>query len=459
MLLAALICTGCGGPDSVLILLLEDESLPADGESTTTVTVRVWFDDDPVHNEQIDLAVTAGHFEGNRTRTNVRTTAGEASIKWYAPYERHGRPFEGDVTFTASYEDAYRNQQEAKAILQMVAPPPINGTDFRFWCDAKNIQRPSAATGPIRLPCSVEARDINGRQVPVDDVRFGFMAETGRLGLNDKGELEWVLSPGERPKVVEPLGDAATGEPRWRDQSAGVTRNPRDGIATLVVHTHGRPTGSTDPLQGEPFVDENDDGQWNPGEPYYDANDNGEYDGPTGSTEDRRIWRWTKIMVTGPISQTAPEDADGLSLWDTGEHSRQNIRIPRGTEVSVGLLLVDENLNPIASHPGRNPDFVQIGHSPSGTVSPQRQDLTEEPLGLTFDELTGQVDSGSIRAGYLQGRLTYFFRVENRRSADDEGDPVPWSIDSVEVKRIPRPGASQITERLDGHELPRGYLD
>ena len=459
VLAATSLVVGCGPADSSLVLMPVDDILPSDGRSGTTIKVMAWFRDEPVSDIQVTLTASAGVFtERNRREISVRLAGGEAIAEWKAPYDDNGKMFLGSVEFTASYTDPNRMKQEAKAIVEIVEPPPIDGSSFRFWCSASNVQRATSSSGPVHVPCTVEARDINGNNVPVDNIRFGFMTETGRMDFDRHGELEWVLTPGEIPEQVEPFGDAASGEPRWNDQAAGVIRNPRDGIATLVVHAHGRPSGNLDPLHGEPFVDVNDNGEWDPGEEYYDANQNGQYDGPTGSTEDRRIWRWAKIMVTGPISETAAENASGLSLWDTAGQSRQNIQITRGANASIGLLLIDENLNPVASHPGNTPDEVRLTYSPRDVVSQSNQSLTADTMGLTFEQQTGRILGGSGRSGYLQGSHTYFFRVFNNRDADDEDGPVRWSIDSVEVRRVPRPGGSSVTERLDGHELPMGYL-
>jgi hypothetical protein len=449
----------CSAPDSVLLILIDDDTLPADGRSSTQVHVQAWFDDQPPRDgTRINLATSAGGF-GDRQQASVSlsTVGGEASVTWHAPYAA------GEVTFTASYQDPYKQQQEAHATVLVVPPPPVDGAQFRFWCAAENVRRPRAADGSLRVPCTVEARDVNGRAVPIDDVRFGFLAEAGRLEINDRsGELEWVLAPGERPKRVEPLGDPATGEPRYFDQTAGVIRNPRDGIATLVVYTRGVPTGQQDVLQGEPYVDENDNGQWDPGEPYFDANQTDVYDGPSGGQEERHIWRWYKVMVTGPVSQVAPEEADGFELWDTGEFARQQINLGPGTNTDVGLLLLDENLNPISSHPGTSPDLVRITTTPrNNVVSPTEHAIATDATGLAFDPLTGQIQAGTTRGGYLQGSFTYWFNVRNDRDANDpDYEPINWRIDSVEVRRRPFPTVStQITEILDGHQLPRGSLD
>ncbi len=467
LFLAGSLAAGCGESESILAIKVDSETVPSDGRTTARITVSASFRGEHVDDgTRINLSTTTGEFQDrNRTETTIQTTGGEASVHWKPPY-----PYNGEVEITASYSDPYKMQQEDRLVLFVTDPPPVDGASFRFWCAAQNTRRPRSQDAPVRIPCTVEAQDIEGNDVPVDDVRFGFLAECGRFEFDRDGNLEWVLSPGERPWRVEPLGDPYDGEPRWFDQNAGLIRNPRDGIATLVVHTHGMPTGQMDPLYGDPFVDTNDSGEWNEvvqpegrQEPYYDADGTGRYDGPTGDTGPRRIWRWYKIMVTGPVSEVAPEQTDDIELWDTGDHHRQNISVPHQHYVSIGLMLVDENLNPIASHPRASPDTVELsGEHPRGIVRPSEQGLVEDTMGLSFHPLTGMIQAGESRTGYLQGGLTYRFRIHNDRTIDPEepDPPQPWSLGAVEISRHPFPGErTRVTEKLDGHELPMGYLE
>src|SRR5262249_37547744 len=84
---------------------------------------------------------------------------------------------------------------------------------------------------------------------------------------------------------------------------SGRTRNPRDGLVTLIAFTRGEEyfddnnqngvwdSGERFIDQGELFVDANDNGLWDPGEDYFDANHNGVYDGPNGTYDsDTTVW-------------------------------------------------------------------------------------------------------------------------------------------------------------------------
>jgi hypothetical protein len=199
------------------------------------------------------------------------------------------------------------------------------------------------------------------------------------------------------PMDVPPIG----GEPSLSvDNDAcgsGVSltriRNPRDGLATVIVMARGE-EGFTDlngngihddgePFVdiGEPFVDANDDGQWNDGEPFVDLNGNLKHDGPNGVWDkDTTIWAETRIVYTG-----LPDFGPGLA----GEPAMSYVTpsassiIPTGT-ATVLLKARDENLNPLA------PLVTKFAAAPeTGIVSSAKVATTsgdKDRLGMLFSQ-------------------------------------------------------------------------
>jgi len=157
--------------------------------------------------------------------------------------------------------------------------------------------------------------------------------------------------------------------PRYQEPSfldGSITRNPRDGLVTIIGYTRGEmyfqdnnDNGVWDPGelfidQGEPFVDANDNGVWDPGELYFDANGNGRYDGPAGVySADTYVWTETRILYTGrpwgdpahsyivptPFAGPCPNGVPHGGLVVTDAHFGDlNLNAPQssGTSFSVG---------------------------------------------------------------------------------------------------------------------------
>jgi hypothetical protein len=82
--------------------------------------------------------------------------------------------------------------------------------------------------------------------------------------------------------------DGSSGCPR-----DGVYQGPGSGVA-------GCAAGGENFIDlGEPFVDSNDNGQWDPGEAYDDVNNDGRWNGPNGSWDaDTTIWAQARILYT-----------------------------------------------------------------------------------------------------------------------------------------------------------------
>lgn len=449
-----LVLAACGQVESVLIIDAADDVVPGDGHSSTEITVQAIFDGAPVSDgTSINLSASGGTFDEGRDQreARVQTSAGSATVTWYAPAEQ------GEYTISASYEDPYRMSQRAEKTLVVGAPTAIDGTTFSFSCTLTNVGAPFPGGQAVRVPCNVTAKDIDGQSVPVDLNRFGFMAEAGDFVVED-GQVTWVIQPGQAPKDVTPEGGVADGEPRWTDPAAGnLVHNPRDGIVALVVHTSGRPAAQ-DMMQGEPYLDQNDNGQWDADEPFFDADGNQSWTPAQVGAAEARIWRWVRILLTYEPSDGAPAQAgsDGLSLWDP-----LTLEIPKGSSKTVSLILVDKNLNPVASLPsGAVQDYVQLTlDNPHTLVTPQsgRVSLERSPMGLVFNPTTGALDGRAVLDTYTRQIPTYTFTIANTMTSSSTTDET-FGTRSVQIRRTPYPGSSQVVEELPVQGAPSGTL-
>ena len=346
--------------------------------------------------------------------------------------------------------------------MQVVAPPPVDGASFKFSCAIENLGVPPPGAGPVDVPCQLSAKDVNGNDVIVDTNRFHFLTEAGNLKLDpDTGALVWEVNPGDHPKDVPAAGAIDTGEPRWTENTGGITHNPRDGIATLVVWTMGKPDASQDALHGEPFVDANDNGTFDPGEQYYDADGNGAYSGPSGAGT-TAIWRWVKVLMTGPVDGAAPAKA-GLALWHTtgtgGSSGSNVVNIKPGDSATIGVTLLDQNLNPVASLPDGGSDTMSITvNANDATVAPDSANLPSNYSGLTFDPDTGALNGINARATYLQNKDVNFV-ITNTIDPTVTTTNEPWNISAIDISRTPYPTASTTTESLPAqHRAQRDPL-
>jgi hypothetical protein len=171
--------------------------------------------------------------------------------------------------------------------------------------------------------CTALVADVNEQAVASAAVEF----------LTEAGAVETdVQLPGQNPtEITDSQGEAAvsfhvqapypedvpydatldgtwtdTGQPRWWMDSNNHTYNPRDGWVTLIAAAAGKPPVAST-LVPEPYVDSNDNGQWDPGEPYIDVNCNGQFD-PVQTPDANgyiRIWNSTTVVWTDLLYPTA----------------------------------------------------------------------------------------------------------------------------------------------------------
>jgi hypothetical protein len=104
-------------------------------------------------------------------------------------------------------------------------------------------------------------------------------------------------------------------DPIRRDKNnQPLTNNPRDNLVSMIAITTGeeafedlnnngvRDENPLEPFEDltEPFVDNNDNGTWDPKERFVDANGNGKWDGKNGKFDSiTLIWVQERILWTG----------------------------------------------------------------------------------------------------------------------------------------------------------------
>jgi hypothetical protein len=325
-------------------------TLKADGVSTTKLT---FYADDP-DGTPVYFETDRGTFREDGVdveSTTVSLAGGKVSVDLRASI------YPGTATVTAT-SDRGSDAAVAVEFLKMVP----SGRGLSFECDTVNIGALFEPTPDISVHCRLDARDREGDAIDPRSLAansFGFLTEAGtvRPEVQDDGygHLYFLYTPaggGSEPADVEPVAS----EPS-RSGETGGTRNPRDGLVTIVAwlsgeegFQDGNSNGLYDPGagetffdQGEPFCDVDDDGAFDPGagDTYLDINGNNRYDGPNGTWDAVTIVSATfKILWTGP-PQIA---ADAARVEISGGRD-----FPAGATREVTAYFVDRNINPIAA--------------------------------------------------------------------------------------------------------------
>lgn len=140
-------------------------------------------------------------------------------------------------------------------------------------------------------------------------------------------------------------------EPSTMD--GALTRNPRDGLVTILAYTDGEEhyyddnsNGMRDSNerfidQGEPFTDANDNYQWDPGEFYNDVDGSGGWTPANGTWDaNAKIWTVAHVLYT---------DASRGSL---AQFSPSSFSVAKGTQQLVDVYMPDQNLNHIEAGAG-----------------------------------------------------------------------------------------------------------
>jgi hypothetical protein len=222
-----------------------------------------------------------------------------------------------------------------------------------FSCAAQNLavwaQNAPPSSIPMLTQCKFKLTDrLNnpvGRKLQVR-----FLTESGAVS-GDANSKEW--SPGgdnsQEGEGTITFNTNAKFPPRdvppFPGEPSNGTKNPRDGVVTLIAFVRGaefftdsNSNGQYDlgePFvdQGEPFVDENDDNVFQPGiENFVDDDNDGQYTPPNGKWDGGGlIWADTRITYSGVA---IPQWVPGLPF-----------SIPKKGATEVALISGDERFN------------------------------------------------------------------------------------------------------------------
>lgn len=443
--------------------------LPGDGSSSAVIKVRAKvYDENAETGKNVTFEIVEdngkkGSFspsptEGMSSITVTTENGGFASATLYAPI------IKGNVDIKITFEDG--DTGKATMIVPFYFGDRVAGnklSQFEISCDNRNVmafyENTYEGNTEIKIRCEIITKNRLGEPVQVPEGGIIFKAEVGKLiydsplvdveGKNTGGYVYYyVLNKDKLNQVstfkefldVPPLtsskiqndnGDIINpeglNEPFYVDGD-GNTRNPRDGMITLMIFADGEEyfedqnlNGVFDTLlgeafkdQGEPFLDSNDSGHWEDPEYYYDEDQDGKYDGPDGEWNEveKKISAFTKILLTdapddGPDTTTLIYN-DGLTdyYYYTGFGGIdlfQNISslaasIPcTQTYFNFTYRLVDKNFNNIAAQVGSTytASVEEGGVSLSGTLGVELQDS----YGVELDD---------------KGRITKFLMEGNR---------------------------------------------
>jgi len=450
---------GCGGETEVRITA-DRTTISAGGLEAATITAQALLSGSPVKaGTTISFETTGGSFDSASGPTSATRSAdgqGVVSIKLYSA------PTQGSATVTASFSDEVSGLSATSSISITFGPPsggetPVDGT-FRLVCDAVNIGALREPVPDLQVTCQLSALTRTGQTIKASALTPQFLTEAGSFTTQDDtatGERVFLYSPKggtSAPKDVPP--DASLAEPSYNDKN-GKVRNPRDGLVTLVAVVQGEEAftdtnGNGKYDQGEPFVDAaepfvdlNDNDQWDADEKYLDVNGNGKWDAANGKWDSS-----TKIMAIYKILWTGGLDSSSK----TSRIDRGNTAIAKGGKTELTAYALDVNGNPVAAFQ-KNSDQLEWTLTSAGDASASGEATPplDQALGFDFDKAAS---SERKRWKILANSFTavgHKLTIEDSSSTDTD-PPTSWS---VTVKAYVTPGPStqggfleQLTEVL-----------
>lgn len=254
-------------------------------------------------NGQVTTTVTSGQGTGTFVvRASIGSSSGDSPTLAVRGAKASNKGFSFDCA-TLNLP-AYVQQPTDVCTVKLVdrfGNPVGTGTSVNFKTEAGSITN------------SVPTQAYN-TAANADNTREGY----GTVTFDTRG----VFPPAETdPLAADPAQwpFARAAEPNLT-VGAGVVRNPRDGLVTVVAYLKGEEyyddnntNGQWDPGelfidQGEAFVDANDNGQWDPGELYVDDSPaNGQWDPPNGRWDgNTTISVELRLLYTGrPVADSA----------------------------------------------------------------------------------------------------------------------------------------------------------
>ncbi len=363
LLLPLFLSIACSDPVSELTLEADKLEIPADGASVSNITAKITVEDQKVA-DGLDVTFTTdkGTFELSKTTLTkkVKTVKSKASVTLYSSLNKE------TAKVTATYVDKGTKQtlmNEIEILFgELEVGKKLSARNFTLSCgDAEvgaannlGVYAESAAVSE----CFILAQDRSKNPVNVPDLKF--VAESGYVE-KIAGRYFYFPETNRKPLDVDPDQSRAEGSRIGND---GKTKNPRDGLVTIIAYANGEEdfndinlNGKKDPDEfavdiTEPYVDANDNGKYDQGEFYYDTNGNNVYDEGNGEWDNNTtIYTQTKLLLTG-----APFEDDFATRFESGGNVVNIVTGPIPLQCGIGnsvpytFYLVDENLNPIAAN-------------------------------------------------------------------------------------------------------------
>ncbi|MBI2892613.1 MAG: hypothetical protein HYY06_03615 [Deltaproteobacteria bacterium] len=426
LVVSALAAAGCGGLE--LTIDVEASEIPANGSSSTRITVKSNAED----GSQIELSTDRGRFNQDAAAPeqylSLVLDGGSAGAELWSD------TVAGEATVSATVYDENGETKTASARVRFVGQRPASDK-LSLECALVNVGALRVPAPQTAVPCILSARDSAGTAIDVASLDVGFLTEGGSVdpttAFDEAGNVAYVYRAGgdDEPVDTRPI----SGEPSRPDDLGGPERNPRDGLATIVAYVSGAEEGFNDvngngvyepQLEetfddvGEPILDVDDDGQYDPrsGDRYFDADGDGEYTGPNGVRDEEVVaWTFFKILWTGPPH----ESRDTTRL----EADRMTTSIPRGREKRIDVWILDENMNPVAALPNGY-DLVSVAVQSDGyfAVTPDSTDFA-----LANERGFEVGEDGTIVGGAFEP-TSFFLLIENTAPEGDEYPAADYTV-------------------------------
>lgn len=404
-------------------LTVTPSTVAGDGETPVRASAKVQRGGGPLQEAAVvHFKATDGRWEaaldGTIDQADSTAAEGEAVANLIPP--RKGR---GTITVTASV--SVDGQTITKTQTVTLKPAGQLANNLTFTCAAQNVGGlVSGRTAPIRVQCTAVAKKDSAI---IQGASIETYAEAGKLEWlkDDTGaqKLIYTIEPNATPpKDVDPFGSDGQprplcpttcgtdpkncdAEPCWVESGTGVTHNPRDGVATLMVAVPAVPGFFDSNSNGEPFVDGDDDGARGPGETFIDVNGNGKYDSAdsaAGAQQDpRMLWKSVRIVWSGALYAVAA--AGERAAFINGA-----LTAPGAASFKGSMRLHDRNYNKLAAvgEDGTDVAGLEVGACDPAAVAPALTtgslQLDQGLPGILFDS-NGDISARGSPTTYRRG--------------------------------------------------------
>ncbi len=440
----------CGSSGSFKLKLSASATeIPADGISSAKLIALVTSGGDPVQDGNVvNFQTTSGSFtaDSETQQINESTVGGKAMASLYSPDQI------GEAQVTASFTDLNGGVMEQTITIKFGQTEPADSSKFTFTCASRNIG--ALEKKDLKVLCHISAKNSQGQSIKNPQVKF--LSEAGRIEVvkpyqpQDPVKYYYIPMPGE-PLDVPPLQFESK-----RSGLGGRIFNPRDGLVSVVAVIRGYETYKDDNGNGkhddtelftdttEPFVDSDDNMQWDQGEEFLDINGNGIWDRGNGKWDaDTMVSRTFKIMWTGKIHKSSQ-----TSRFLSAE-KMPSFKVPYHQQTNLLLYVMDENMNPLAFN---NPtsDYINL-ETVGGGELPAGNDITlQNCLGMKLAS-SKYGDDGSVLGE--ESKDCTFFSVSLRDDDTGEHEDVNVTVKG-DINYTPAPDDQENSYQQLSTQLP-----